>query len=74
MKGYPHLKCPPLSLRGTKQPRNYTGRIEKFEICMAEMHSYEVASANQQIAMTKFGLGLNIFLSKFNTTPGNDKL
>jgi hypothetical protein len=41
-----------LSLRGTKQPRNYTGRIEEFETCMAEMHNYEVASANQRIAMT----------------------
>jgi hypothetical protein len=54
-------------LRGTKQPRNYTERIEKFENCTEEMHSYEVASANQRIAMTKLGFRLDTLLSKINT-------
>jgi hypothetical protein len=37
------------SLRGTKQPLNYTERIEKFKICKAGMSFVEVAS---YLAMT----------------------
>ncbi len=55
MRSYISLKYLPLSLRGTKQPRSYTGRVAKFEICKAEMHSDEVAS---YLAMTKFVLKL----------------
>jgi len=50
MRGYPHPKYPPLSLRGTKQPLNYTEWIERFETCMAEKYSYEIASLS--LAMT----------------------
>jgi hypothetical protein len=59
------IKSQPLSLRGTKQARNYTAGIEKFETRIAEMHSYEFAALS--LAMTKFGFVLNIFLSKFNS-------